>query len=78
MRHQLNRLLIFVVSLLVLNGLFLLSLAAQTEESSTSARATKVQIRDADVPLGGKLFVTVGGRERKIYDEAFESHGEKD
>src|SRR5687767_4134459 len=38
-----------------------------------TARASSFRVVDTATSTGGKLYITVAGRERKIYDEAFEA-----
>ncbi|HJZ82092.1 MAG TPA: GerMN domain-containing protein [Pyrinomonadaceae bacterium] len=45
---------------------------AQTGRSeATSARAERFEIKPADSPLGGSLYLRVNGTERKVYDPVF-------
>ncbi len=44
-------------------------LSAQT--ATNKSKATKFRIAEPENAVGSKLYVTVGGRERKIYDEAY-------
>ena len=74
MTRHLNQFLILLISLVTLNGLFLLSAAAQTKRSSSGGpRVTKFEIREPRTHIGGALYITVGGQERKIHDEAIAS-----
>ncbi len=69
-----KNILILLISYLALSGLFQVSLAAQTKGSSPAqSRATEFAIKDPAGPTGGKLYITVAGQQRKIYDEAFEA-----
>jgi len=69
-----KNILILLISPVALSGLFLVSLAAQTKRSSPAQfRATEFAIKDSAGPTGRKLYVTVAGQQRKIYDEAFEA-----
>ena len=64
-----NRLasLLLVVSVSTLAASIDGSAVAQTQKSA-SARAEKFEIKPADAPLGGALYITVNGRARKIFD----------
>src|SRR5262249_28919725 len=58
-----NRSMILFVGALLLVVVTAQSLAAQP-------KATKFRIKDPETMAGGPLYVTVGGQERKIYDQA--------
>jgi hypothetical protein len=62
-----------VVNFLLAVSLFILvpSVAASATTQTKSARAEKFEIRPADAPLGGSLYISVNGRERKVYDPVF-------
>lgn len=63
-----KRILFFTVLSLVFSGLCAVPLAAQTP------RATKFEIKDSlGVNIGGALYITVGGKEQKIADQAVEA-----
>src|SRR6266699_42398 len=69
-----KNILILLISSLALSGLFQVSLAAQTKGSSPAqSRATEFAIKDPAGPTGGKLYITVVGQQRKIYDETFQA-----
>jgi hypothetical protein len=61
--------------LLLFTFLFDSSVAAQTKKSLLNkGRATKVEIKDSPHSLvGGKIFITVGGKEIKIDDSAIKA-----
>lgn len=62
-----KRNLFYLTFLLVVSGLFSLSVVGQ------NLRATAFQIKKISEVYGGKLFITVGGKQRKIYDAAVDA-----
>lgn len=62
-----KRNLFFLTFLLIVSGLFSLSVFGQ------NLRATAFQIKKTSVVYGGKLFITVGGKQRKIDDAAVDT-----
>jgi hypothetical protein len=72
MLHKLSRLTVVLAAFMILSSLFLPGLSAQTNREPTQIRATKFELRDHDIHNGGKLYITVAGRERKIDDNALE------
>lgn len=53
---------------------FTSAVIAKPAQSSTSrARASNFRVENTATSTGGKLFITVASRERKIYNEAFEA-----
>lgn len=62
-----KRNLIFLTCLSVISGLFALSIFGQ------NLRATAFQIKKTAEYSGGDLFITVGGKKKKIYDAAFDA-----
>ena len=70
MRLLSNRILMVLTLIVVLSAS---SLCAQTNRSSAEPGATKFEIREPEGPRGGKLYITVGGRETKVFDEAFQA-----
>jgi hypothetical protein len=45
----------------------------KSNKPPTQFRATKFEIRNSQPGRGGKLYITVPGRERKLYDEPIEA-----
>lgn len=62
-----KRNLIFLNCLLIISGLFALSVFGQ------NLRATAFQIKKPGEYSGGDLSITVGGKKKKIYDAAFDA-----
>jgi len=68
------RLLSLSLALLTAAPLAALPLFAKSSQPpSARARASSFRIDETGTSTGGKLYITVAGRERKIYDEAFEA-----
>lgn len=57
--------------LLVLLAFSLCAVAQIVSAQSAARKATQFRIADPENVLGGQLYITVDGRERKIYDEAY-------
>ncbi len=57
----------FLIYLIILSGLFSLSVFGQNRQ------ATAFQIKKTEAVFGGNLIVTIGGKQRKIYDAAFDA-----
>ena|SRR5215831_1007740 len=55
------------VDSLVLTSLILLAMG---QTIAAQSKATKFRIKEAETMAGGELYITVGGRERKVYDHA--------
>lgn len=73
MSHKL-RLVISCLALLVAAYFAALPLLAKSSQPPVArAKASSFRIDETGTSTGGKLYVTVAGRERKIYDEAFEA-----
>ena len=73
MSHKLR---LMSLSLAVFTALHLAALpllANSSQPQVTSARASSFRIDQTGTPIGGKLYVTVAGRELKIYNEAFDA-----
>jgi hypothetical protein len=47
--------------------------AKSSQPPAARAKASSFRIDMTDTPRGGKLYITVASRERKIYDEAFDA-----
>ena len=47
--------------------------AKSRQPPAARARASSFRIDESGTPRGGKLYITVAGRERKIYNEAFDA-----
>ena len=62
-----KRNLIFLTILMTVGGLFSLSVSGQ------NLRATAFRIEKQNEVYGGRLFITIGGKQRKIYDSASEA-----
>ena len=59
--------------LLAINVIVLVASAGQSQtvkSESSAGRAEKFEIRPSGAPLGGTLYIKVGGVERKVYDPA--------
>jgi Sporulation and spore germination len=65
MRQRVKLLVLLVFVLSVVTPL------ATAQNAAGNTKATKFRIADPENVLGGKLHITVNGRERKIHDEAF-------
>ncbi|MFY9619069.1 MAG: hypothetical protein WAM70_07685 [Pyrinomonadaceae bacterium] len=73
MLHKL-RLMSLALALLTASHLAVLPLYAKSgQPSAARATASSFRVVDTATSTGGKLYITVAGRERKIYDEAFEA-----
>ncbi|HEX6188562.1 MAG TPA: GerMN domain-containing protein [Pyrinomonadaceae bacterium] len=71
MSHKL-RLVSLSLTLLTASHLAPGSLFATSSQSPAArARASSFRIDESGTPTGGRLYITVAGRERKIYNEAF-------
>jgi hypothetical protein len=69
---KMKHILFILISFTVLNGLAASRIAAQKRKSpSKQLTVTKFELKDAETATGGKLYITVGGRKRKIDDQAF-------
>lgn len=73
MSHKL-RLMSLSLTLLTASQLAPVSLFATSSQSPAArARASSFRIDESGTPRGGRLYITVAGRERKIYNEAFDA-----
>src|SRR5688572_10467176 len=73
MSHKL-RLMSLSLALLTASHLAAVPLFAKSSQApAANARASSFRIDEPGTPRGGKLYITVAGRERKIYNEAFEA-----
>ena len=73
MSHKL-RLVSLSLTLLTASHLAPGSLFATSSQSPAArARASSFRIDESGTPTGGRLYITVAGRERKIYNEAFDA-----
>ena len=73
MSHKL-RLVSLSLTLLTASHLAPVSLFATSSQSPAArARASSFRIDESRTPTGGRLYITVAGRERKIYNEAFDA-----
>jgi len=73
MSHKL-RLMSLSLAFLTASHLAALPLFAKSSQApSAGVRASSFRIADTATSTGGKLFITVAGRERKIYNEAFDA-----
>jgi hypothetical protein len=71
MSHKLR---VMILSLPLLTAVYfaaLPQLAKSSQSPAARAKASSFRIDESGTPRGGKLYITVGGRERKIYNEAF-------
>ena len=66
-----------VTLFLVLTGVLHVAISPVTanarQAQATRAKASGYRIDNLETARGGKLYITVGGRDRKIFDEAFEA-----
>lgn len=68
------RLMSLSLAFLIAPHLAALPLFANSGQSPAAhVKASSFRIDEPETARGGKLFITVGGRERKIYNEAFEA-----
>ena len=68
------RLMSLSLALLTASHLAAVSLFAKSSQPPAArARASSFRIDESGTPRGGKLYITVAGRERKIYNEAFDA-----
>lgn len=73
MSHKL-RLISLSLTLLTASHLAVLPLFAKSSQPSAArAKASGFRIDESGTSRGGKLYITVAGRERKIYNEAFDA-----
>lgn len=72
MSHRL-RLMSLSLVLLTASHLAALPLFANHGQPQAATKASSFRVVDTATSTGGKLYITVAGRERKIYDEAFEA-----
>ena len=73
MSHKL-RFMTLSLALLTASHLAAVSLSAQSSQPpAPRARASSFRIADMVTSMGGKLYITVAGSERKIYNAAFEA-----
>ena len=71
MSHKLR---VMILSLPVLTAAYfaaLPQLAKSSPSPAARAKASSFRIDESGTPRGGKLYITIAGRERKIYNEAF-------
>lgn len=61
------------LSVTLLSASLFLALPVIAKSQGRSARAKAFRVENPATSTGGKLYITVGGRERKIYNEAFEA-----
>jgi len=59
------------IALVFVAALIASSTFAQTTTTSRRARVTKVDGGDSENPYGGKLYVTINGKRRRIHDHAY-------
>lgn len=70
MSHKLR---LMILSLAVLTAAAVPFFAKSSQPPAARARASSFRKDESGTPRGGKLYITVAGRERNIYNEAFDA-----